>query len=115
MALYNIYHGLNGGFSGAKYDYTRYFDGAGYAELEAYNCAIEDYQSYEGSHGILSEEDIKREYMEDNEIENEEDLTDRDYDTIAERYREEVESWIEFYAIRADEDDSVPEEERDVI
>lgn len=97
---YNLYAGLNGGFGGANL----VFKGAEYNDIEeateaAYEYAVEEYQSYEGYHGLTSYNDIK---------ENPEDYgldKDPEAEDIDEVYTEEVESWIEYYAIPTAEDD----------
>ena len=97
---YNLYAGLNGGFGGANL----VFKGAEYNNIEeateaAYEYAVEEYQSYEGYHGLTSYDDIK---------ENPEDYgldEDPEAEDIDEVYTEEVENWIEYYAIPTAEDD----------
>ena len=97
---YNLYAGLSGGFGGANL----VFKGAEYNDIEeatkaAYEYAVEEYQSYEGYHGLTSYDDIK---------ENPEDYgldEDSEAEDIDEVYTEEVESWIEYYAIPTAEDD----------
>ena len=101
--LYNIYAGLGGGFGGYQYQYTAEFSSYQEAEDEAIQCAIEDYESYEGLHGILSYGDIKEEYCEENEI-SEDNLTDKDYEEIDSMYREEIESWISYLVTTVEED-----------
>ena len=54
MQNYNIYAGLGGSFGGAAYRGTGDFKSLADAENEAYELAVEEYQSYEGYHGILS-------------------------------------------------------------
>ena len=110
MAMYNIYHGV--GCTGAQYDYTRDFIDENEALYEAYERAIEDYKSYEGCHGIPSEEEITEEYCEENDIEFE-DLTEDDFDDIHDLYIEEVESWISYKVVLADEDTDVEPDNRD--
>ena len=97
---YNLYAGLNGGFGGTNL----VFKGAEYNDIEeatkaAYEYAVEEYQSYEGYHGLASYNDIK---------ENPEDYgldEDPEAENIDEVYTEEVENWIEYYAIPTAEDD----------
>ncbi len=79
-----IYYGLGGGFGGA--DGSEAFEGTkGEAETEAWNKACENYESYVGSNGIRSIEDI----MEEDEVE---------YDDAEQTYNEERESWLDYWA-----------------
>lgn len=103
MPKYNLYAGLGGGFGGASYHTTKEYGTADEAETEARALAIEEYESYEGSHGILSEEDITAEYCEENGIE-ESKLTKEDKDAIENNYMEAIESWIDYCAVLAVED-----------
>ena len=64
--------------------------------------AIEEYQSYEGYHGILDWHDI----AEQEELDPEEDE-----EAINEVYQEKIESWIEYYAVPFDEDEEFDSEE----
>ena len=97
---YNLYAGLNGGFGGANL----VFKGAEYNDIKeatkaAYEYAVEEYQSYEGYHGLTSYNDIK-ENPEDYGLDENPEAEDVD-----EVYTEEVENWIEYYAIPTAEDD----------
>lgn len=51
--LFEIYAGLSGGFGGASHQETDEFNSEEEALEYAYHLAIEEYQSYEGCHGIL--------------------------------------------------------------
>jgi hypothetical protein len=55
------------------------------AEQEAYQLAIDDFETYEGLHGTRTTEDI----MEEDEID--------DYDEAYEIYNEERESWLNYW------------------
>ena len=100
---YNIYAGLGGSFGGATYQGTGEFKSEEDASEVAYAIAREEYESYEGYHGILDWHDI----AEANDL----DPDDEDnYDEISELYNEEVESWIEYYAVLTEEDDLEEEE-----
>lgn len=92
MKKYNIYAGLGGGFGGAHLvAEAEEFENEAAAVNYAYECALEEYQSYEGYHGIVSYGDIW-ENPEDYGLE--EGYTEEDVDEI---YQEEVESWITYY------------------
>ena len=70
----------------------------------AYESAVEDYHSFEGLHGVLSEADIAEEMFADlygDEDEDEFDLdqlTDADWEDVSIRYQEEIENSIDYYA-----------------
>ena len=61
----------------------------------AYEAAIEDYESYEGLHGIRGMEDIA---LEDYDIDIGEEISDRLYDEIHDVYIDERESQLEYWA-----------------
>lgn len=101
---YNIYAGLGGSFGGAEYRGTGEFETEEDASEVAYAIACEEYESYEGYHGIKDWSDI----AEDSNL----DPDDEDnYDEILEAYNEEMESWIEYYAVLTEDDDEISEEE----
>jgi hypothetical protein len=87
---FEIYAGLGGGFGGANYVETIEANTREEAEEYARQCAIDDYESYEGSHGILSRDDVFEDLIEsfgEEPLEEDVDL----------RYMEEVEGWITYY------------------
>ena len=98
---YNIYAGLGGSFGGATYQGTGDFNSIESAEEMAYRCAVEEYEMYEGLHGIRSWSDIADEEGLDYE---------EDEDEINEMYNDEKESWMEYYAVLTEEDDLEDEE-----
>lgn len=59
--------------------------------------AVEEYQSYEGLHGIPSYEEVREEYIEMYEDE------DPDEDLVQEQYEEEISNWIVYYAEKVEE------------
>lgn len=92
MAQYKIYAGLGGGFGGAQYIGTETFETEQAAYDYAFECACEEYDSYEGLHGLTSYNDI---------YENPEDYgLDEDFseDDVIDAYRDERENWIEYWA-----------------
>ena len=92
MKKYNIYAGLGGGFGGARLvAEAEEFENEAAAVKYAYECALEEYYSYEGCHGIVSYGDIL-DYPEDYGLED--GFTDED---VQEIYQEEIESWITYY------------------
>lgn len=101
---YNIYAGLGGSFGGASYHGTGEFKSEEDASKVAYEIAREEYESYEGYHGIKDWADV----AEDNNL----DPDDEDnFEEIDELYNEEIESWIEYYAVLTEEDTETTEEE----
>lgn len=87
---FEIYAGLGGGFGGASYIETIEANTREEAEEYARQCAIDDYESYEGSHGILSRDDVFEDLIEsfgEEPLEEDVDL----------KYMEEVEGWIMYY------------------
>lgn len=91
MEKYNIYAGLNGGFGGASFITTEEFKDIHDAYEYAYDCAVEIYESYVGCHGLRTIEDI----MEEEEVDESE---------AVEIYQEEMEDWLDYYAINKDEE-----------
>ena len=91
MPKYNLYAGLGGDFGGANYITTEEFTSEEEARQEAYRLAVEEYESYEGLHGILDWDDCREAMMEDNNYEEPDPSEVNDY------YLEEIESWIEYY------------------
>lgn len=94
MPWYKLYAGLT--FDNGRYQETAEFNSEEEALEAARDCAIEEYQSYEGYHGILSPQDCR------------EDLAKSFYngdinavpdDEVEEHYLEEIESWI-YYDVK---------------
>lgn len=108
MAKYNLYAGLGGGFGGYQYHCTEDFDTKEEALDAARELAIEEYQSYEGSHGLRSLEEIKEDYIAEYGIE-EEEFHNGDWSAIEEEYMEEVEGWLSYLVTTVEED---PEHDR---
>ena len=103
MQKFNIYAGLGGSFGGASYQGTGDFKSLADAENEAYQLAVEEYESYSGCHGLLSWGDV----ADENGLDYTEDSAE-----IDELYIEEMESWLDYYAVLADEDEDTLEEDR---
>ena len=99
---YNIYAGLGGGFGGPTYRGTGEFNDEDSATRCAYEIAIEEYQSYEGYHGILDWNDVAKREELDPETED---------DSIDQAYQDEIEDWIEYYAVLMEEDEEFDPEE----
>lgn len=100
MAWFKIYAGMGGSFGGAQYQGTYEYADIDEATADAYRIAEEEYQSYEGCHGIMSPEEVEEDLRDSGFIE--EDLTDSEVaDMIDSYYHEEIESWISYYALPA--------------
>ena len=76
---YNIYAGLGGSFGGATYRGTGDFKSRETAEQAAYEAAVEEYEMYEGSHGILDWNDVAENNNLDPDDENNESEIDEFY------------------------------------
>lgn len=125
MPFFKIYHGMGGGFGGAQYDYTGEFKDREEAMEEARRLAVEDYESFEGCHGIMDLDDCRRALLIDAGVD--EDAIDDysgDFETLmeeydvsdedaAEMYEEELESWITYRVTPADGADDTEEEDDD--
>lgn len=103
MAKYNLYAGLSGDFGGYQYHCTEEYSSKEEAEEAARELAIEEYQSYEGYYGVLSEEQVREEYCEENGI-SENELSQEDEDEISYIYQEEVEGWLSYLVTTVEED-----------
>jgi hypothetical protein len=89
---WKIYAGLGGGFGGANYIKT--ITGTKQeAEAEAYQEAINSYESYEGSGGLRTISDI----MEEDGVDEEE---------AEEIYNDERESWLDYWVEEDDDNES---------
>ena len=69
------------------------------AEHEAYLLAIEDYQSYEGNHGILNYEECREDAIESWGCE---DWTEEDFEEF---YQETIDNTITYYVEEINEDE----------
>lgn len=102
---YNLYAGLEGGFGGATYQGTGEFNTMFEAEREARAFAEAIYESYEGSHGLFDWYDI----AEENDLD-----FDQDEHLINILYQEQLDLWLDYYAIPFDEDEILPEEVKEL-
>lgn len=93
MTKYSIYAGMGGSFGGAVFQLFEEFNSLEEAQECAYQLALEQYQSYEGLHGILSWEDCRQDLLDSYP-----DMKIDDEDVDA-HYQEELESWIEYYVL----------------
>lgn len=90
MKRYDLYAGINGE---SEYQGTEEFNDLAEALVAAYNIAIEIYESYEGSHGVMSWGDCR-----DDLEESYPDLIFTSEDVDA-HYQSMIEETIEFNAI----------------
>lgn len=100
---YKIYSGLGGGFGGATYQGTYEYESVDEAYADAYRLAVEEYESYEGCHGIMSWQDCYEDYVDSWNCEPEPSEID-------DMYQEEIESWICFYIKPATGPDDIDDE-----
>ena len=109
MPWFKIYCGMSGSFGGASYNGTYEYANIDEATEDAYRMAEEEYQSYEGCHGIMSLEDVEEDLRDSGLISD--DMSDSEAeDMIAYHYLEEIESWICYYALPATGPDDQDEE-----
>ena len=100
MERFHLYTGLGGNFGGAHYNQTIKAEDIDEACKFAYDLAVEEYQSYEGYHGIMDWGDYYEDAVESGVI-NEDIMTEREINEyIDDMYQEQIESWIEYYAIK---------------
>ena len=85
-----------------EYKGTAEFENEFEATEYARNLAIEEYESYEGLHGIPSREEL----AEENELNFEDNSQE-----IEDLYMEEMECWLEFSVIPTEEDETITSEE----
>lgn len=93
MAQYKVYAGLGGGFGGAKYIETVEAANEEEAADTAYEYAVEEYENYEGLHGLASYGDVvgnpEKYGLDEDYCQNEEYLW--------EAYEEERSTWLDYY------------------
>lgn len=104
MALYNIYSGLSGGFGGYTYQCTEEFETREEAIERAREMAIEEYESYEGSHGVMNWNDVKEDYLDSEGRDYDDELSEFDRECIDDMYQEAIEGWISYKVTTAEED-----------
>lgn len=108
MGKYNIYAGMGGGFGGAQYQGTVECKSLADAYELAYELAVQEYESYEGYHGVPDYGEIA-DNAEDYGLE--EGFTEED---VYEILSEQRESWIEYYAVAFEDDEDFDEDEDEV-
>lgn len=88
MKLFAIYAGLGGSFGGATFQYLENFENVDDANDFAESLAREEYESYEGIHGILDQEECE----------------EQDID-----YEDEVCSWIDYRVVEIETEEQLME------
>ena len=110
MAWFKIFAGMGGSFGGAQYHGTYEYADIEEATQAAYLKAEEEYQSYEGYHGILSYADCEEDLQDSGFIDG--DMSDDEIeDMVYSHYREEIESWVSYYALPATGPDDTSHDE----
>lgn len=84
MKKYAIFYGLGGGFGGAYCKEIEEFETEDQALDHAEEQAKEEYQSYEGLHGLRSQQEIM----------DEDGLTEEEADQA---YEDEMDSWLDYW------------------
>lgn len=106
MPKFKIYAGLGGGFGGSTFRGVEDFDTEYDAEAYAIQLAIEEYQSFEGYHGLDDLEDIKQEWIEEGDEPNE-----IDEDELWAEYEERMSSWLDYEIVKVPDDYEMTEDE----
>ena len=88
--VYNIYVGFSSRFGGAEFHTSEDFSSGADAVEYARDIAIQEYQSYEGCHGIYRLQDIQEEYQ---DFGLDDDFTEEE---LEKGYLEEIEPWVEY-------------------
>lgn len=88
---YAIFAGLNGGFGGATFQYVDDFNTEEDALDTAYLLAVQEYESYEGLHGLPSWEDVRDELRDSYGLD--EEPSDDDINEVYLDYRN---NWLDY-------------------
>lgn len=92
MAKFEIFAGLGGSFGGAQSHGIYEYETKEEAVKDAYQLAVEEYESYGGCHGLMDWDMCKEDLIEFFG----EGITDED---VSMHYQEEMESWLSYYAV----------------
>jgi hypothetical protein len=104
MAKYRIYAGLSGRFGGMVYQGIYDCKSQEEANWKAYDIAVEEYESYGGSHGLLDIDDCYEDLLESGWIDPGHQPDSEIHRLVEDAYREQVEMWIEYKAVLCAED-----------
>ena len=97
MPKFKIFAGMGGGFGGPEYHMTEDYPSRDAAMKDAFDLAVEEYESYEGLHGILSWDDVYQELIDEDYIDT---IDDAEVERMVDdAYQEEIEGWITYNAI----------------
>ena len=97
MPKFKIFAGMGGGFGGPEYHMTGEYPNRDAAMKDAFDLAVEEYESYAGLHGILSWDDVYQELVDEGYIDTiDDEETER---MVDDAYQEAIESWITYNAI----------------
>ena len=102
MRWYRLYYKSVGG--GVECEGPRKYTGEHDATVDAYLLAVEDYESFEGYHGIPSVDNIMDE-KEDYGL-----ASDASEDECWEAYYEERQSWLDYWVEEANGPDDIDED-----
>lgn len=97
---YKIYAGLGGSFGGATYVDTLEFENEEHASEYAYEVAIDEYEKYEGFHGLKTYNDCIAEaekYVLEGDFASNDIYVNKLEECAREIYNEEMERWIDYY------------------
>ena len=96
MNKYEIFAGLTNGDASLSHGIYE-FRNEQEATIYAYQLAVEEYQSYEGSHGILDWDECREDLQESGMLD---DLTENEIeDRVTDHYLENIESCVTYYAV----------------
>ena len=112
MRKFAIFAGLGGSFGGAGFHGVYEYNDEADAERDDYMKAEEEYQSYEGCHGIMSWDECYEDAKEAGWFD--ESFSQNDIEDIVDtHYLEQIESWAEYYVreVRPETPDRVSEGE----
>lgn len=96
MRKFAIFAGLGGGFGGPIFHGVFEYKDEVEAERDAYLKAEEEYQSYEGAHGVMSWEDCYEDALASGWI-DESSTQNEIEDCVDDYYTEQIEGWISYY------------------
>ena len=99
MGKYRLYAGLSGGFGGLVYQGIVQCKSQEEAEWRAYDIAVEEYESYGGSHGLLDWDACYEDLLEAEWIDPHSQSREEIERMVDDHYREQVESWIVYKAV----------------
>ena len=96
MPKFKLFAGMSGGFGGPNYHGTYEYPNRDEAMKDAYDLAVEEYQSYEDYHGILSWDDVYQDLVDSGFIDT---ISDNEIEEMVDdAYLEAIEGWITYNA-----------------